>query len=333
MPVFLKILLILIAALTVSVVLVLLRLFTSPMPVVRLLRRDMGDALTYPAEYKSSADRVNVLKDINYPSGFGKNTLDLYLPKSPGSHPLVLWVHGGAFVAGDKSGVENWGVMLAANGYTVAAMNYEWAPEATYPAQVQQIADALSFLCRTAVQYDFSVQRIAIAGDSAGAHLASQFVLVHTNTRFAQAIGVTSPLKKEELACALLYCGPYDLQQMLCYPQRMIRFFISRIGWSVLGRRNWQKSPLAAFVSTPAHITSDFVPCYLTDGNKGSFESHARALAKALRACGVETQERYFDLSQGEVGHEYQMQLESNQAQLCFLDTLLFLKEHLRDEV
>lgn len=58
---------------------------------------------------------------------------------------MVVWVHGGAFVAGNRSGVEPWAACLAARGMAVAAVEYQWAPEAHWPAQVEQIGQC----CRT----------------------------------------------------------------------------------------------------------------------------------------------------------------------------------------
>lgn len=320
------------AAAILSAILLLLLLYfvLSPMPVVRLLRRNLGDNLSVPPEYGEMKKKVDIFRDLSYTSGFKKNSFDLYLPKSGEQNPLVLWVHGGAFVAGDKIGVENWGVMLAANGYAAAVMNYEWAPEAAYPAQIMQIADALRTLAQSAPQNRIDMQRVILAGDSAGAHMAAQFVLLHTNQAFSAQIGIASPLSPSALRGALLYCGPYDLSAMFNIKKRILRLFISRIGWSYLGRKRWQKSPLAHTLTVSAHVTENFVPCYLTDGNTGSFESHARALGEALRKHGVETAERYFDLDTcGTVNHEYQMQLETENAQLCLNDTLDFLKKHL----
>lgn len=303
----------------------------SPMPVVRLLRRGFADELSLPCEYEQIRQKVKVERDIVYASQYGRNTMDLYLPGTVGAHPLVLWVHGGAFVAGDKCGVENWGVMLAGEGYAVAAMNYEWAPEAAYPAQVMQITDVVRCLGAIAEEKGLDLQRVIIAGDSAGAHMAAQYALLHTNQLYAEQVGIHSPLEEKALRGALLYCGPYDLQAMLKVKKHMLRIFISRIGWSYAGCRNWQSSPLAATLTIKNHVDSSYVPCYITDGNAGSFEGQGRALGETLRQHGVEVVERYFasDVC-GPVNHEYQMKLETENGMLCFADTIAFLKKHLK---
>ncbi len=302
---------------------------SSPMPVVKRLRKGMDGPIKYPVGGERLKEELDIKKDLVYPSAHGKNRFDLYLPKRNGRFPLILWVHGGAFVAGDKSGIESWGVTLAEKGYAVAVMNYEWAPEAAYPAQLIQIVEALrevGKIAQTTGKIDMS--RVAIAGDSAGAHMAAQFALLHTNPDFSKRLGTGSPLEKGALKCALLYCGPYNLQKMFSIENKALKLIIGRIGWSYLGQKNWRKSDLVDTLTISDFVTKDYVSSYITDGNTFSFESHGIELGKKLRALGVPVSERYFDKEKyGDVHHEYQMDLTQKNALDCLEDTLKFLSD------
>lgn len=76
--------------------------------------------------YKEIKNNVTIYKDIVYPSENEKNTYDIYLPKDVNENlPTIVWVHGGAFVAGTKEGIENYAIMLANEGYAVVGMDYE----------------------------------------------------------------------------------------------------------------------------------------------------------------------------------------------------------------
>ncbi len=305
----------------------------SPMPVVKKLRDGMDGPVKYPEGGERLKDGVEIKKDLIYPSKYGKNTFDLYLPKTEGKYPLVMWVHGGAFVAGDKSGTQNWAVMLVNNGYAVASMNYEWAPEAAYPAQVIQITEALTEVAKIARENGkIDMSRVAIAGDSAGAHMASQFALIHTNPDFSKQMHIQSPLEKTALKCALLYCGPYNLEKMFGIENRLLRLFISRVGWSYLGQRNWRKSPWLETLPPADFVTKDYVPAYITDGNNFSFESHGMELGEKLRSLGVKVSERYFPKDKfGDVNHEYQMDLTTDNAMDCLNDTVAFLSQVMKN--
>ncbi len=326
MPIYLIILTSLAGLLALALITLFLYFFFSPMLIVKFLRRGMDGQLSFPKDYDEAVRKVELKKDLVYPSEFKQNTYDLYLPKGSEKIPLVLWVHGGVFVAGDKSGVENWAYMLASQGLAFAAMNYSWAPEAHYPSQIIQITQALKEISKND-RVDMS--RVCIAGDSAGAHMAAQFSLITTNKDFSKRINIKSPLEAGALKCSLLYCGPYNFKQMINIKNRYLRIFMSRVGWSYMGKKNWQKSPLIDTITPKDFVTADYPPTYITDGNHFSFEGHGKELGEALRQKGVITRERYFEPeAYGQVPHEYQMQLADEKAMLCFEDTISFLDEY-----
>jgi acetyl esterase/lipase len=72
-----------------------------------------------------------------------RNKLDLYRPKADKPLPLVIWVHGGAWEAGDKSG-GNPALPLLAEGYAVAAVNYRFSKHAPFPAQIEDVRAAVA---------------------------------------------------------------------------------------------------------------------------------------------------------------------------------------------
>ncbi|MCH1624358.1 alpha/beta hydrolase [Ferdinandcohnia quinoae] len=311
-----------------AVLLYILYFNLSPMPVVRMLRKGMDAKLTYPPEFDRDNVDVQIEKDLAYPSHYRNAMFDLYMPaRAKQPVPVILWVHGGAFVAGDKSGVENWGAMLAARGYAVVSMNYEWAPEARYPAQLIQINECLQYIQQLAKSRSFDMDQLFLAGDSAGAHMVAQFAALQTNESLSNELQITSSIPKGGIKGVLLFCGPYDIELMTKPKSRLMRLFLGRIGWSYLGKRNWQKSPLAKTLKVTTYVTPHYPPCYITDGNTGSFEGHGRALVKVLRENGVPVVDRFFLLDDGIVNHEYQVDLLRPEGLLAFEDTLLFLSK------
>lgn len=110
-------------------------------------------------------------QDIIYASPQGMDLgLDIYLPENVSSPPLVIQVHGGAWRFGTKEG----GVPLdyVNNGYAVASLDFRQSTDAPFPAMVHDIKAAIRFLRANARQYGFDATRIAITGQSSGAHLA-----------------------------------------------------------------------------------------------------------------------------------------------------------------
>ncbi len=140
----------------------------------------------YPAPLVTFPNGVRGIPELVYrePVGYRPLTLDLYLPpdsmKTPaGGFPLVLYIHGGAWIGGDTrhSGpfVDFPGVLaaLAARGYVVASIGYRLSGEAKFPAQAQDVKAAIRRLRLDAPQYRIDPARSITWGVSAGGHLAA----------------------------------------------------------------------------------------------------------------------------------------------------------------
>jgi acetyl esterase/lipase len=110
-------------------------------------------------------------KDVTYATVDGKPlALDLYLPGGVAQPPLVVWVHGGAWRQGSKASVP---LGFVRNGIATASVDYRLSTEARFPAMVHDIKAAIRFLRARAGAYGYRADRMAIAGDSAGGHLAA----------------------------------------------------------------------------------------------------------------------------------------------------------------
>ena len=100
-------------------------------------------------------------------------TLDLYLPSGNGPFPLMVFIHGGGWMTGDKGNGDSFPTDLNPRGIAVASINYRLSGEAIFPAQIQDCKAAIRFLRANAAKYKIDPARIGAIGDSAGAHLAS----------------------------------------------------------------------------------------------------------------------------------------------------------------
>jgi acetyl esterase/lipase len=126
-----------------------------------------------PTQTNPPASTITQLKDIRYGDADGKgNLLDLYLPaKIDKPRPLIVWIHGGGWSMGDKSGCP--AVPAVSQGFVVASINYRLSDQAIYPAQILDCKGAIRFLRAHAEQYDIDPKRIGVWGASAGGHLVA----------------------------------------------------------------------------------------------------------------------------------------------------------------
>jgi acetyl esterase/lipase len=112
------------------------------------------------------------LRDVTFATvGDTELKLDLYLPDDRAPAGLIVWVHGGAWRGGLRENVDLRGIV--ALGWAVASVDYRLSTVARFPAQVHDIKAAIRFLRAHAAEHGYPADRFAIAGSSAGGHLAA----------------------------------------------------------------------------------------------------------------------------------------------------------------
>ncbi|HWB21245.1 MAG TPA: alpha/beta hydrolase fold domain-containing protein [Phycisphaerales bacterium] len=146
--------------------------------------------------------------DVHY-----RCTLDLYLPdESCEPLPVVLFIHGGGWVVGDKADIGSMADELMNRGFAVASMNYRFSYDATFPAQVFDCKAAVRWLRAHAYEYNLDADRIGVYGESAGGYLAT---MLGTSEGVANLEGDTGNNAYSSAVQAVgdMY-GPIDLAAM-----------------------------------------------------------------------------------------------------------------------
>jgi acetyl esterase/lipase len=118
-----------------------------------------------------------VLQDVTYCTDDGADLkMDVYFPWKPaGPSPVILFVHGGGWVAGTKTGTPGMSYFLdlARRGYTTFSIDYRLAPTSTFPAQIIDVKCAVRSIRAHATDYNIDPKRIGAWGASAGGHLVA----------------------------------------------------------------------------------------------------------------------------------------------------------------
>lgn len=112
--------------------------------------------------------------DTAYPGPAGDQPIRIYVPQAQGPLPVVVYFHGGGFIAGDLAVAEEPNRALANDaGVIVVAASYRLAPEHPFPAATDDTFAALKWVAGNIEQYGGDPSRMAVMGDSAGGNLAA----------------------------------------------------------------------------------------------------------------------------------------------------------------
>jgi acetyl esterase/lipase len=155
---------------------------------------------------------VTAHRDLAYvKDGHERHKLDLYLPnKTPGPLPVIVWVHGGAWLAGSKDHCP--AASFVPRGYAVASINYRLSQHAKFPAQIEDCKAALRWLRANAKKYNLDPERFGVWGASAGGHLVA---LLGTSGGVKELEGKGGNLEQSsKVQCVVDWFGPTDFTKM-----------------------------------------------------------------------------------------------------------------------
>jgi len=305
----------------------------SPWPAALLVRlafeRDAARANAALAEHVPAT--VMSRTDIRYDAADPVALLDLYTPGTGVAAPLpvVVWIHGGAWISGGKGDVANYARLLAARGFAVGSVDYAIAPGARYPTPVRQVNAALRYLRANAASLGIDADRLFLAGDSAGAQIAAQVALTVSDAAYAQSIGVFPGAPRAALRGLVLFCGPFDA--MNANFTGPFADFFRTVLWSYLGTRDFVGDPRLRDLSIMPHVGTGFPPAFISVGNADPLAPHSVALAEALRTHAVETDTLFFAADyRPTLGHEYQFDLRLEASRTAFDRMVAFLTARAR---
>jgi len=224
-----------------------------------------------------------VLKDVPYIEGGNpRQTLDIYLPDTPSKQPLplVVWIHGGSWLSGDKTDTNL--AYLVGDRYVLASIGYRFSTEAAFPAQIQDCNAALDFLVAHASEYAFDPRKIVVSGGSAGGHLALLLGLARGEKDF-HADAAVKP------AGILDFFAPADLNAIRCQVSADRVPWVDDVSLKLLGKPLADHPELGAAASPVSYVGRGNPPVLILHGTGDEIVPvvQSRNLRKKLEAAGV----------------------------------------------
>jgi arylformamidase len=159
---------------------------------------------------EAQAQAQDVKRDIAYADpAHERQVLDVYSPRNAKDLPVVFWIHGGGWQAGDKSSVQIKPQAFMDQRFVFVSTNYRLLPHVDMTTIVRDVAQAIRWVHGHIAEYGGDPERIFVMGHSAGAQLAA---LICTDDRYLKAEGLSLAITK---GCVPVDGDTYDVPAMI----------------------------------------------------------------------------------------------------------------------
>lgn len=258
-------------------------------------------------------DGIKIYRDIPYADGGNFNLTDIYLPcdKSE-SHPCIINIHGGAWIAGVKEQYFYYCLSLVKYGFGVVSFNYRLAPENKYPAALCDINKLFGFIEAKSKNYKIDKNNIFAIGDSAGAQLLSEYLIIQNSGDYAKNFDFTVS-KGLNIKAVALNCGVYNVRQEII-GKDLVEYLDGRV-------KNG--------IDDLKYINSSFPPAYILTGNADFLRDEAKPFADMLTKLNVKNEYHLFGDETCICKHDFQTDIKKEISREANKDEMRFFKEFL----
>lgn len=224
---------------------------------------------------------VDTVKDITYATaGATELKADLYVPDGDSAtpRPLVIAIHGGSWMTGNRNDMAPIANTLAGSGFACATVSYRLAPANKWPAMIDDVQSAIRYFREHAKEYNIDPNRIGAIGVSAGGHLS---LLAGSMETRDSGVARTAPSSRVKVVINIF--GPTDLAND--FPAALANYMSQQ----VLGKPFSEAADLIKQFSPVTHITSKSAPTFTIHGDADTLVPvmQAKRLKEALDRAGV----------------------------------------------
>ena len=260
---------------------------------------------------------LTVIRNVPYATASPAQKLDLYLPcPNSGPRPVILWIHPGGFITGDKGGncemalarvnmIELVRPMLE-RGYSVVSINYRLSEEAIFPALIFDIKAAVRWVRANAARYGFDPDKIAAWGSSSGGYLAAMLATTGGVAEL-EDLSLGNADQSSRVVAAVDFYGPTDFLMM--DPHHLEIGQEAHVHEASSHESLLMGAALPTIVekcklATPmTHVSRDSAPIYITQGKGDPTIPYPQSIALAEKMAAAIGKEHVVLKLVEKVGH------------------------------
>ncbi|MDO4537073.1 MAG: alpha/beta hydrolase [Coriobacteriales bacterium] len=275
----------------------------------------------------TTPDNIERFDDIAYGLDHTWQMLDVYRPRTVDGKPVqlplpvIVSVHGGGWVYGDKDRYQWYCMNLAQHGFVVVNFSYRLAPEYKFPASVEDTCAAFSWTLANIAQYGGDTEHIFAVGDSAGAHMLSLFCNMCINPSYAAEYDFAPPAGFVPTAIAL-NCGAYEIH-ITSDPTDLT----STLMGDYLPEGGSARE--LNLVNVAPHVTAQFPPAFIMTCDDDFLHDMAQPFSQLLRDLKVCHELHVYGGIEKPLPHVFHCNMRSDDAARCNDDECRFFKRFL----
>ncbi len=287
------------------------------------LRREFGASDQKRDAGLTTPDNIKRYDDIAYGEYGRYNLLDIYHKKDVTSpQKTIIDIHGGGWTYGDKDVYQHYCMDMAQRGFTVVNFSYRLSPEDPYPAALEDINAAFTWVAENAAAYNIDLDKICVTGDSAGAQLASQYLALLTNSAFRRLFSMQIPYEQIKVKAVALNCGCYDMRGRM--EAQEDDPFLAYIDKALTEDRELTLEQ----IDTVKYINADFPPAYIMSAEYDFLKEHVKPMYELLRAKGIVCEWKLYGKAEDTyMGHVFHLNQRLEEAKICNDDECRFFDE------
>lgn len=278
---------------------------------------DIRDAGLTTPDYVERAD------DILYGEDSTWQKLDLYRPKERTTEklPVIVSIHGGGWVYGDKERYQYYCMSLVKHGFAVVNFTYRLAPEFLFPAALEDTNLVAEWIMKHAEEYQLDTDHIFGVGDSAGAHMLGLYASICTNPEYAKQYDFQVPEGFAWKAVAL-NCGAYQITI-----SGDAQDFTGQLMSELLPEKGSAEE--LKKINVIDHVSEAFPPVFLMTSNGDFLKADAPLLMKKLMECQVPHMFHFYGDKDTMLYHVFHLNMKTEIAEECNKEECDFFKRYL----
>lgn len=292
------------------------------------IRKNFGDTDAKRDAGLKTPEKVVRYDDIVYGADSVWQSLDVYRPKSAGDEklPVIVSVHGGGWVYGDKEKYQYYCMSLAERGFAVVNFSYRLAPEHKFPAALEDTCMVFLWIQTCAEKYGFDTDRVFAVGDSAGGNILALFCAMCTNPDYLSHF-TFSPPKGFVPAAIALNCAIHQIN-VSDKPEDKYSAELKDLMADYLEYKGNREE--LSLVNATGWITEKFPPTFLMTAEADFLKYQVPEILSIMIEKNVSFTARYYKAADDKLGHVFHLDIRNVHAQRCNDEECSFFKGYMK---